>query len=255
MRLPVSGLEVRYRVPNGKDELAIIEASGNVLERALAALPRLAALEDGDAMDWETLTVTDFEVCLLGLRQSLLGDTLSCAFRCSSCAERMDVEVSIAAFLADIHPSMPRRVKKCSERNGWFAFEDAAGVVLFRPISVADQVNVMGRGAAADLLAERCIEARGTHARSLRRVEKALEAMAPVVSRPLVGHCAACGELARMTLHVPALVMQDLRMAAAGVYSETHAIAGAYHWPEATILEMPQTRRHTYAEMIRQAAA
>ncbi len=253
MRLPVSGLEVRYHAPNGKDDLAILEASGNPLERALSVVPRLAIAQNGTTMDWETLTVTDFEVCLLGLRRSLLGDRLSCAFRCTQCSSWMDIELSITAFLADIHPSMPRRVKKCSDREGWFAFEDAEEIVCFRPVFVSDQMQVLGRSGATKMLAERCIATNKADARTLRRVEKALEEIAPVVSRPLAGNCAACGEPAQMTLHVSALVMQDLSMAAAGIYGETHAIASTYHWPEATILEMSQTRRHAYAEMIRQA--
>jgi len=58
-----------------------------------------------------------------------------------------------------------------------------------------------------------------------------------------------------MPLHVPRLVMDELRMSAVGVHDQIHAIAQAYHWDEATILAMPQSRRQTYAETIRKQVA
>src|SRR5579863_9571525 len=46
VRLPVSGLTVRFRAPNGNDDLAILEAVGGAVERALATLPRLTQLAE-----------------------------------------------------------------------------------------------------------------------------------------------------------------------------------------------------------------
>jgi hypothetical protein len=54
-----------------------------------------------------------------------------------------------------------------------------------------------------------------------------------------------------MPLNVPRLVMEELRSGAAGVHEEIHVIAAAYHWAEAAILAMPQSRRRAYAETIR----
>ena len=81
-----------------------------------------------------------------------------------------------------------------------------------------------------------------------------MEKMAPAVSRPLTGTCPDCGESLTMTLHVPRLVMDELRVSAGGVHEEIHEIAAAYHWDEATILAMPQNRRQAYAATIRRQA-
>ena len=89
MRLPVSGLEVGFRAPDGNDDLAILEAAGSAVERALAVLPRLVQAPEmaGDAVEsrgrgpWAALTVTDFETALLGLRRFLFGDAITCLFR------------------------------------------------------------------------------------------------------------------------------------------------------------------------------
>jgi hypothetical protein len=255
MRLPVSGFEVRFRVPDGNDDLAILEAAGNAVERALVVLPRLALFET--EARWEALTVTDFEFGLLVLRRFLLGDRVSCDFRCASCGERMEVEFSIQAFLSDIEPKMPRGIRANDSRPGWYLV-DVAAQTSFRLIEVRDQESVLGQRDAARLLTKLCIEphdgdARGL-ARRLTRVVRAMEAMAPAISRPVAGVCAACDAPVTMPLHVPRLVMDELRMAASGVHQQTHAIAEAYHWNEASILAMPQARRQAYVEMIRQVA-
>jgi hypothetical protein len=251
MRLPVSGFEVRFRVPDGNDDLAILEAAGNAVERALAVLPRLA-LFAADAR-WEALTVTDFEFGLLELRRYLLGDRVSCDFRCASCGERMEVEFSIQAFLSDIEPKMPRGVRANESQSGWYLLDDSRQT-SFRLIEVRDQEKILGQRDAARLLTRLCIEPHDGNARGLARVVRAMEAMAPAVSRPVAGVCAACDAPVTMPLHVPRLVMDELRMAASGVHQQTHAIAEAYHWDEASILAMPQARRQAYVEMIRQVS-
>jgi hypothetical protein len=78
-----------------------------------------------------------------------------------------------------------------------------------------------------------------------------MEVMAPTVSRPLIGQCRDCGESLIMTLHVPRLIVDELRISAGGVHEEVHSIACTYHWEEASILAMPQNRRQAYAATIR----
>jgi hypothetical protein len=79
----------------------------------------------------------------------------------------------------------------------------------------------------------------------------AMETMAPLVSRPLEGECPECGRAVTMPMHVPKLVMDELRLSAAGVHDDIDSIARSYHWEEAAILALPQGRRQTYAELIR----
>jgi hypothetical protein len=257
VELPVSGLEVQFRAPDGNDDLAILEATGGTVERALAVLPRLARVpaHASDSTLWSGVTVTDFEAALLGLRRFLFGDTVACVYLCTfdGCGQRMEPEFNIASFLADARPRIPRQVSRSEERAGWFRLPGhGEGEVHFRLPVVDDQVKVMGQPNARTLLAERCIEAKKLNARALERVERAMEALAPPVSRPVAGTCPECGNWLTMPLHVPGMVMEELRRSAAGVHEEIHAIAETYHWDEATILAMPQSRRQAYAEMIRQ---
>jgi hypothetical protein len=259
MRLPVSGLEVGFRAPDGNDDLAILEAAGSAVERALAALPRLVqapemardAVESLGCDSWAALTVTDFETALLGLRRFLFGDAVVCVFRDQThkCGVRMEVEFSIAAFLGEASPRVPGGVRRNEDDPRWFHLPDDAA--CFRLPTVEDQLRVLDEPRAATLLARRCVNSARPGTRAMARIERAMEAMAPLVSRPLVGSCPECGQTVKVPLHVPSLVMDELRAQAAGVHEEIHVIAATYHWSEVAILAMPQSRRRAYAETIR----
>ena len=258
-KLPVSGLDVAFRAPDGNDDLAILEAAGSPVHRALEALgrmahalgPQQAGVESGRSL-WARLTVTDFETALLGLRRFLLGDRLPCIFRCPvpGCGQRMAPDFSIGAFLAQVKPRIPKGLQSSNCGSHWFVLTGIAGAKFRLPL-VQDQLEVIGRPRARALLAARCIEADGLSGRQLARIERAMESLAPLVSRPLTGNCPECEQAVSMPLHVPKLVTDELRLSAVGVHEEIHAIAEAYHWDEVAILAMPQGRRQAYAEMIR----
>src|SRR5580698_8061135 len=114
MQLPVSGLEVSFRLPDGRDDLTLLESRGASLERSLVALTRLARFnsahqESESKTTWLSLTVTDFEIALLGLRRFLFGDTVSCIAGCN-CGTRMEVEFSITNLVENVLPRIPREV-------------------------------------------------------------------------------------------------------------------------------------------------
>ena len=54
-------------------------------------------------------------------------------------------------------------------------------------------------------------------------------------------------------LHVTRVVVGELCRGAASVHDDVDLIARTYHWPEATILALPQARRRSYVERIRRA--
>jgi hypothetical protein len=249
-RLPVSGAEVALRAPDGTDDMLLQETSGGAVEVALAMLPRLASKAD-DACDWTELTVTDFEALLLALRAARLGPTLALAFACPACRERVEVDLRIDDYLAGVRPRPVAGVASDPQRPGWFRL-DGAG---FRLPTAGDQAAAARSARPAHHLAERCLDPTARAPRQRARVERAMAAMAPEVSRPIAGACPACGTLVRAPLHVARVVVGELRRAAAAVHDEVDLIARAYHWPEATILALPQDRRRAYAERIRRAQA
>src|SRR5258708_3772008 len=157
LRLPVSGLEVIVRPPDGTDDLLILETEGNVVACALVLLARVASRADGEAAEWSALCVTDFEVLLAALRETVLGPAVLCAFDCpnAACRERVEVSFSLAEYVTAARPARPRGVI-ASDRPKWFCLEDAPGA--FRLPTAADQCAVLGRIEAWRLLAERWLQ-------------------------------------------------------------------------------------------------
>jgi hypothetical protein len=254
LRLPVSRREVVLRPLDGIADLLILEAPGSVLQRALSLLGRIAQpANDDDDADWSLLPVTDFEVLLASLRRAALGPDVACVFDCPApgCGERVEVRFGLAEFVATARPRQPTGVVAAS-KTPWFCLADSP--VSFRLPTAGDQCAVFGRAGAARLLAERCLDPPETGGILRRRIERAMALMAPEVSRLVAGHCPACGAHVRAGLHLPTLVMIELRRAAAGLHDEVHRLASAYHWDEAAILALPQRRRQAYAERAAQAA-
>ena len=253
LRLPVSGCDVLVRPPDGTDDLLILETEGNAVVRALALLARISRRADGEAADWGALCVTDFEVLLAALREMVLGPVMLCAFDCphADCGERVEFGFRLPDYVAAVRPGRPRGVI-ASDRPQWFCLKDAPA--SFRLPSAADQCAVLDHVDGARRLAERCLDPPAM-ARAIRaRAERAMAAMAPEVSRPIVGRCPACGARVRAELHLPSLVMAELRRAVAGLHEEVHVLASAYHWGEAAILALPRKRRQDYADRARRLA-
>ncbi|MDQ0464410.1 hypothetical protein QO010_002191 [Caulobacter ginsengisoli] len=248
MHLPVDGRTVRLRPLAGADELAIAEAQGSPLETALVLLQRLASPADDGADDWSALSVTDFELLLLAFRRGLFGDLVRSDFFCpqDGCGERVEIEFSLADFVAGVTPGRPRGVSDDPDRPGWRRLGEAA----FRPPAVRDQVMAQA-GGGADLLARRCIEPPNPPARLKLRCVSAMEAIAPEVSQTLEGVCPGCGAPVRAVFHVPAFVVAEVQRAFGRITEEVDLIARAYHWSEAEILSLPRRRRQDYAARIR----
>jgi len=246
--LPVSGANIALRTPDGTDDMLLQETVGNPVEIGLTLLQRLA---DTDERDWAALTVTDFEVLLLAIRAARFGQNLALGFACPACGGRVEVNIRIDDYLAGVEPRTFPGVAPDPTRPGWFRL-DGAG---FRLPTAGDQAAVALLANPARHLAERCLDDTARHSRQRSRVERAMAAMAPEVSRPIAGDCPACGAAVRAPLHVARVVLGELGRAAAAVHDEVDLIARAYHWAEATILALPQERRRAYAERIRRAQA
>jgi hypothetical protein len=250
-RLPVSGMEVSLRPLDGADALMLQESNDHPVAVALALLARVARPLEGTA-DWAALTVTDFELLVAALRVQALGPRLQCGFLCPhrGCGERVELGFAMAEYLAPVRPTRPRGVVPVEGRPGWFDLDGAC----FRLPSAVDQVAALS-GGGIRLLVQRCLEPSDLAGPARARVERAMAVMAPQVSRPVGGHCPACGAAVEAALHLPALVITELRHAAAWVLEEVHLIAGAYGWSETAILALPAPRRQDYARRIRRQVA
>jgi hypothetical protein len=225
--------------------MLLAEALGNPVEVGLALLARLY----GEVLDPPGLVVTDFEYLLLHLRALRFGQAMVLGFVCPQCRALAEVSFRLADYFADARPRTAAGVTPHPSRQGWFSL-DGAG---FRLPTAGDQVAVAGAAPrlAETRLAELCLDETARARPHRARVERAMEAMAPSLSREVAGRCPACGSAVQAKLGVASLVIGELKRVAAAVHNEVDLIARAYHWPEPLILSLPQPRRRAYAERIR----
>lgn len=256
-RLPVSGLEVVLREPTGVEDILLAEGGACDARLALALGGALAVRADGGPVDWAALPVTDLDAALLGIRQVVIGDLIRSTAVCSGargCGARVDVAFRISELLAHQQPSSPRGVVPQDE-PGWFRLTAASAGsegIVFRLPSGADLVAANEHPDAAREIARRCIRPEKLAAALRRRVEAAMEALAPSLYTDLEGVCPECGVTVLIPFDPQHYVLGELRERAVFVYEEVHLIAGRYHWPEQAILALPQARRARYAEMVHQ---
>jgi hypothetical protein len=263
VRLPASDLVLELCPPSGLDDVLLAQAAALDTELAIAFGSRLARRPDGShlgALDLAALPLTDLDVLFLEIRRMLLGNTIRADVSCpvGSCGARIDVSFRVSDYLAHHTPRRPLkrsaglRWPRGVERraDGWFALRGTD--VSFRLPSGADRVAIrdLDSGAAERALVTRCIRPADLPPASRRRVERAMEALAPNLADDLEGQCPEC----QVTVHIPfdpqRYVLAELRERAMFVYEDVHLLAGRYGWSERAILRMPRERRVRYAEMI-----
>jgi hypothetical protein len=251
VRLPVSGLELSLRQPAGAEDILLLENLNNDPALALTLVSRLAQPADGTAIHWEDLSVSDLEFLLLTLRQMVFGDWIRTDAVCpvQGCGKRVDVLFRIRDYLSH---HVPRRSPAVApaETIGWFQLGNTD--VTFRLPTVADQITITNHLHPEQTLKQRCIRPNDISAKLRRRVETAMEALAPNLSDDLQGQCAECGSTVTLFFDVLQFTLQELRGQAAFVYEEIHLLASSYQWTEAAILALPRHRRQQYAEQVRQ---
>jgi hypothetical protein len=248
-RLPISGYDVEIRLPAGWDELMLLEHGGPEPDVAMALAGRLAVCVTGEKLDVGRLTVTDFETVLLLVRRAVFGDRVQTDVRCPAgdCGARVDVDFRIGDYLAHHAARTPRSVAPASE-EGWYRL--VGQDLLFRLPSSADQAEALRARDPEGELARRCLRPANSPARTRARAQRAMAAMAPVLSDAVQGRCPKCGGSFDMYFDVQSFVLSELRGQASFLYEDMHLVASRYHWAEREILEMPVRRRAHYAARI-----
>ena len=251
VRLPVAGVDVLVQAPSGAEDVLLLEAGAPDFAVALALLSRVVRRVDGEPIDWSTVSITDVDVLLLRLRQRVIGDSITAELSCPapSCSARVDIGFSIGGYLDHHRPRTPPRLVP-AEEHGWFRLDDTD--TEFRVPRASDQIAIALDPHPERALLLRCIRAAAVAAPARRRIEAAMEAMAPCLYSELEGSCSECG--AKVTCRFDPLqyTLRELRDQAAFVYEDVCAIARCTHWAEVDILALPALRRARYAELAQQ---
>jgi hypothetical protein len=250
--LPASGTRVLLREPTGEDELVVLESAGPAAATTLELAGRLGS-DRGEPIDWRALPAVDLAAAALLIRRSWLGELIRAEVMCPAggCEQAIDVPVSVEAYIAHHRPSRYRGLGECAP--GWFTL--AGSEARFRVPTIDDLLGVLDDPRATALLLERCIEPGELAASSQRRIERALEAIAPRLDGALSGTCPACGETIELRFEPVSYVLEELRDACGELFAQVHELASAYHWSEQSILALGRARRLAYIRMIRNEAA
>jgi hypothetical protein len=247
--LPVSGLDVWLREATGEDELLVVESSGPAPTAILALATRLASDPSGRPIDWPALPAADLGAAALLIRSSWLGRTIRTEALCTapSCGEPIEVVFGITAYL---HYHRPRRFRGAAAcEAGWYGLNGTE--VRFRMPTISDLLAALEAPDAAALLHERCVRPPGPATAVARRIDRALQALAPRLDDDIGGSCPSCGTFVELHFEPVSYVLAELRDAATLLYAHVHELALAYHWSEQAILALDRRRRAGYVELIR----
>jgi hypothetical protein len=187
-------------------------------------------------------------VLLLRLRQRIVGDVVSAEALCPApgCHAHVDITFSIGAYLEHHLPATPPGVLPAGD-EGWYRLPDDA--VEFRLPRAADQLAIAREPVPEEALLRICVRPAGISENARRRVEEAMEAMAPSLYSDVEGTCPECGATVDASFDPVQYTLRELRDQAASIYEEVCSIAHHCHWSEAEILELPAARRARYAEL------
>jgi hypothetical protein len=246
--LAVSGLVLVVREPTGEDELFVLETPLAPLAAMIELGRRVACTARGAPVDWASLPAADVGAAALLIRRSWLGDVIRTDTECpvAGCGERIDVSFGIERYVAHHRPRRPRGVAPADE-DGWYAL--SGGGVRFRIPTTADVLEAIDADAPALTLSERCVQ--GTATGSLiRRIDRALAALAPRLDGLVGGTCPSCGQAVSLRFDPVAYTLRELRDSFFTIHSETHLLASAYGWSESAILALPRDRRRRYAALV-----
>lgn len=239
------------REMTGVEALLLAEGTESDTELELAIISRLAEPVSDSSVPWEELTPTDLDALLLAIRQTVLGETISGDSSCphESCGARVDVSFRVDQFLAHQRSRQPDDVESTNE-PGWFRLQGSTAT--FRLPNAGDLLATSNQDDPALELIRRCVRPPDEPARSLRRIERAMDALAPSPPTDLQGACPDCGRDFEFRFDPREFALRELREQAAFIYEDVHLIAQHYGWSEPEILSLPHNRRVRYAELIRQ---
>lgn len=249
--LPVCGKAFGLKTPDGSSEIFALESTGSDVAVALGLLATLTLLDEAPASETSlaALCVTDFEYLVLSLRRAWRGPRIALGLACGHCQAASDFTLDIDQLLRGAIPKSVPGVHPDPDGSGWFTADGGA----FRLPVVGDQLKLAGCARPERALAELCLDETARQRPLRRRIERAMEAMAPEISRAIRGLCPACGHAIEAYFPVVPTVVAEMRQGAASLHDDVDLIARVYHWPQTEILSLPHGRRQAYVARIRRA--
>jgi hypothetical protein len=243
--LPVTGFTCQLHTLTGAIDLVILEQPAT-LPGAAAVARACAAVDDGAPLAGDELPVADLDVLIVELRRQALGDEVVGEASCATCGATVDLRFRLDDYRRH-HAPRPTRSAVPHEPPGWWRL--VRSEVTFRLPEVRDVLELPPGRRARNLLVDRCLRGDPTAAQ-VRRVERAMAALAPVLRGPVAGRCPDCARPVDLEFDAREFCLTELRNRALDVLADVDLLARTYHWSEQEILSMPSTRRTAYVDLV-----
>lgn len=230
----------------GVDEESV---EGTETDVAIRLLDRLLLPVDGAAVmpgHAATLCAADRDRLLAAVYLQAVGRRIAAHAACAGCGQPFDLDFDLIDLLASLDAAA---VREWRGPDG--TFETPAGL-RFRLPTGAEEVTDAGGADPERQLADRC---RIGGDADLAALADAMAAVAPLVDVELAATCPACAHQQTVRFDIQAFLLGRLLVEQRERAREVHAIARAYGWGLAEILDLPRPRRADYVELIERHAA
>jgi hypothetical protein len=216
---------------------------------ALRGPALLAALTPADGA-WRSGPVGRCDAELLRRRRALLGDELRLTGTCPACDEAVTLALGVDHLL-EVAPADD--VERVVEAGDLLATVRAA-----TPDDLAAAATAGSPSAAADVLLRRCARVATRDGRPVTqlsaelgdRVSATMAELDPQADVTLDLSCPVCECRWTEDLDVGTLVWTEVSAEARGLLYDVHRIASAYGWSQQEVLELPQSVRQAYLELV-----
>ena len=247
---------VILRELSGTDEMlgsrSVPGAATEVLERLLVEAPG-CAIGPHDAWD---MSVGDRDRLIADLHAWTFADLVESRVECTSCGEGFGLSFSLRLLVKEIERDAVETAVELAiegpDAEGFYVLPEG---IRFRLPTPRDERDVSGfapQRRGEELLRRCCSasEAALADPGARDRVERALSALAPLISLPVPTRCAICGAEQEANFDIVRYFTSTLARERMLLTREIHALARAYGWGFEEIARLPRSQRHAHVELI-----
>lgn len=213
-----------------------------------------AACPEMQAGELARLSAGQRDALLLALRQTTFGTRIAAIASCPDCSKQLELSFSVEDLrLSDCSAEPPEPAS--------LAFGDYE--LCFRLPNSTDLLAIGERHdarAARDSLIAQCVLSARKHNEEvpvselpesvLEQVEEQMSKLDPQANVELALDCPECRRSWNASFDILGFFWSELSAWARRLFAEVHALASAYGWSEADILEMSAVRRGIYLGMV-----
>jgi hypothetical protein len=214
------------------------------IDRALMALNCAMPEMSCDALT--KLPLGERDRCLLEVRQKNFGDRLEAYTECPNCRERLEFSLACSALLADTKVA-------AAERQTVFIDEVLFALRCPNSADAAAVASSISAEAGKETLLARCVESGDSGSVFTPAREAAIAAafseLDPASEILLDLNCPACDQGWEALFEIEKFLWTELCARARRILQEVDALARVYHWTEAEITRMSESRRALYLQM------